>query len=173
MERPPTPASPTETDIERAEPPKAEGLFVHGILHRVEGDYENARAWWRDGAVCAPGVIARVHTGGVGDAEGIIDATCAFRVAYERGYAVARRRMGYDAVSVAEEGSREEEEEEEEFAALKAAHDGELRRVWSWCVQRYGVERWVDASGEFGEKSDKYRELAGAQLVGGEGWRVF
>ena len=28
-------------------PPAYEGMFLHGILHRVEGDYENARAWYK------------------------------------------------------------------------------------------------------------------------------
>ncbi|KAM0710978.1 hypothetical protein Q7P35_001717 [Cladosporium inversicolor] len=28
--------------------PAVEGMFVHGILHRVEGDYRNAEAWYRD-----------------------------------------------------------------------------------------------------------------------------
>ncbi|KAL8696457.1 MAG: hypothetical protein Q9201_007645, partial [Fulgogasparrea decipioides] len=27
-------------------PPAYEGMFLHGILHRVEGDYDNARAWY-------------------------------------------------------------------------------------------------------------------------------
>ena len=25
--------------------PAFEGMYLHGILHRVEGDYENAKAW--------------------------------------------------------------------------------------------------------------------------------
>jgi len=29
-------------------PPAYEGMFLHGILHRVEGDYDNARAWYRN-----------------------------------------------------------------------------------------------------------------------------
>lgn len=28
--------------------PALEGMIIHAILHRVEGDYENARAWYRD-----------------------------------------------------------------------------------------------------------------------------
>ena len=27
-------------------PPAFEGMFLHGILHRIEGDYDNARAWY-------------------------------------------------------------------------------------------------------------------------------
>ncbi|KAL8724582.1 MAG: hypothetical protein Q9166_007858 [cf. Caloplaca sp. 2 TL-2023] len=29
-------------------PPAYEGMFLHGILHRIEGDYDNARAWYNN-----------------------------------------------------------------------------------------------------------------------------
>ena len=29
-------------------PPAYEAMYLHGILHRIEGDYDNARAWYRD-----------------------------------------------------------------------------------------------------------------------------
>jgi len=29
-------------------PPAYEGMYLHGILHRIEGDYDNARAWYGD-----------------------------------------------------------------------------------------------------------------------------
>lgn len=29
-------------------PPAYEGMFLHGILHRIEGDYDNARAWYHN-----------------------------------------------------------------------------------------------------------------------------
>ncbi len=29
-------------------PPAYEGMFLHGILHRIEGDYDNARAWYKN-----------------------------------------------------------------------------------------------------------------------------
>jgi hypothetical protein len=28
--------------------PQFESMILHGILHRIEGDYENSRAWYRD-----------------------------------------------------------------------------------------------------------------------------
>ena len=28
--------------------PAYEGMYLHGILHRIEGDYDNARAWYRN-----------------------------------------------------------------------------------------------------------------------------
>lgn len=29
-------------------PPAYEGMFLHGILHRIEGDYDNAKAWYKN-----------------------------------------------------------------------------------------------------------------------------
>ena len=28
--------------------PAYEGMYLHGILHRIEGDYDNARAWYKN-----------------------------------------------------------------------------------------------------------------------------
>lgn len=49
---------PPATDLRdglAGEPPKIESMLLHGILHRIEGDYENARLWYRDVLkYCAP-----------------------------------------------------------------------------------------------------------------------
>ena len=29
-------------------PPAYEGVLLHAILHRIEGDYDNARAWYKN-----------------------------------------------------------------------------------------------------------------------------
>lgn len=68
-------------------PPAVEGMFLHGILHRVEGDYDNARAWYANvqgsdvfGAVWGGeeeaarefiGRVERFRKEGVGDREGL------------------------------------------------------------------------------------------------------
>lgn len=46
-------------------------MFLHGILHRVEGDYENARAWYGD--VCESDVFRDVWAGGLEEAGKLID----------------------------------------------------------------------------------------------------
>ncbi|KAI9751472.1 MAG: hypothetical protein M4579_006044 [Chaenotheca gracillima] len=38
--------------------PAFEGMFLHGILHRVEGDYDNARAWYKN--VSESGIFFKV-----------------------------------------------------------------------------------------------------------------
>lgn len=58
-------------------PPAYEGMFLHGILHRIEGDYDNARAWYRN--VAESEVFREVWEGGkeeairfIGKVEGLV-----------------------------------------------------------------------------------------------------
>lgn len=68
-------------------PPAYEGMFLHGILHRIEGDYDNARAWYsdavesevfqstwsegKDAAMCFIGKIERLRKQGEGSLQGV------------------------------------------------------------------------------------------------------
>lgn len=51
-------------------PPAYEGMFLHGILHRIEGDYDNARAWYKN--VAESEVFEEVWEGGEEEARGFI-----------------------------------------------------------------------------------------------------
>lgn len=51
-------------------PPAYEGMFLHGILHRIEGDYDNARAWYTN--VAESEVFKEVWDGGLEEARGFI-----------------------------------------------------------------------------------------------------
>ncbi len=65
-------------------------MFLHGILHRIEGDYDNARAWYRN----------------VADSE-------VFRVVWEGGEEEAREYIGkVEALVKKGEGDRKGLEEE-------------------------------------------------------------
>ena len=64
-------------------PPAWEGMFLHGILHRVEGDYDNARAWYRDVKesdvfAYAWGRSGESSSGSAGGRESGVDAALAF-----------------------------------------------------------------------------------------------
>ena len=58
-------------------PPAYEGMFLHGILHRVEGDYDNVRAWYGD--VAKSDVFKHVWKGGLEEASAYIDKVEALR----------------------------------------------------------------------------------------------
>ncbi len=51
--------------------PAYEGMFLHGILHRIEGDYDNARAWYK--SVAESDLFASVWDGGLEEAMTLID----------------------------------------------------------------------------------------------------
>lgn len=57
--------------------PAWEGMFIHGLLHRVEGDYRNAEAWYA--SVAESDVFARVWPEGLADAKGFVQRVEALR----------------------------------------------------------------------------------------------
>jgi len=50
--------------------PAWEGMYIHGILHRIEGDYRNAEAWYGD--VATSDCFKHVWSNGVDDAKAFI-----------------------------------------------------------------------------------------------------
>ena len=56
--------------------PALEGMFLHGILHRVEGDYDNARAWYSN--VEDSEVFKHTWVGGKKEARAFIDSVEGF-----------------------------------------------------------------------------------------------
>ena len=125
--------------------PAYEGMLLHGILHRVEGDYENARAWYGD--VAASEIFGRVWPGlgGKEDALGFIDGVEGLR----------KRREG-DKQALEEESARE------------------VKAVVEFCREKFGSGRVLDASGAWKQPEDEGRRKVGRDMVvGGEGWREF
>lgn len=119
-------------------------MYLHGILHRVEGDYDNARAWYGD--VAESEVFERVwgKNGGLKGAKAFIDRV---------------------------EGLRKEGRGER--AVLEGESEREIRGVVGWCVERFGKGEVKDARGAWSQPSEKDRQMGSDMVVGGEGWRQF
>jgi hypothetical protein len=137
-------------------PPAWEGMFLHGILHRIEGDYDNARAWYgnvKESEVFAYawGKSRESSSKSVGGGGSGIDAALAF---------VA------DVQSLKETGKGDRDE-------LGSRSLDEIQAVVAFCAKRFGVQKvddarsaWTRNEGDIGEKSQ-------AMVIGGEGWREF
>lgn len=125
-------------------PPKYEGMLLHALLHRVEGDYDNARAWYGD--VCESPVFEAVWKGGKEEVLKLVDDVEALR---KKGQ--GKDRMG----------------------ELEKRSEGEVRGLLEWCGSHFGTEAWEDASGEWKPHSEKTKKIAEQQTMGGEGWRQF
>ncbi|KAI4220759.1 MAG: hypothetical protein L6R36_007392 [Xanthoria steineri] len=125
-------------------PPAYEGMFLHGILHRIEGDYDNARAWY--GNVSDSEVFQKTWPGGKDEALGFIARVEGLK----------------------KSGDSSEEEEELGKRSLE-----EIKEVVEWCKEKFGEQRMQDASGAWVKPDEANRQMAEEMVSGGEGFRKF
>ncbi|KAK3671050.1 hypothetical protein LTR78_009011 [Recurvomyces mirabilis] len=124
--------------------PAYEGMYIHGLLHRVEGDYRNAEAWYGDVSASDAFRSAWPGESGLDDAKAFIGRVEKLR----------KQKVG-DAKKI-EEQSRKE-----------------IEALVGWCKEKFGVGRVEDATTVWVKPGEKEREIAAKMLVGGEGWRQF
>lgn len=133
--------------------PAYEGMYLHGILHRIEGDYDNARAWYGD--VADSEVFRKVWEGSKGGKEGALEFVGR----------VERLRKG--------KGRGEGEEGREEREVLERESAREIGGVVEWCVGRFGTEAWRDASMVWTRPDEEHRKVGNEMVSGGKGYREF
>jgi hypothetical protein len=125
--------------------PAVEGMLLHGILHRIEGDYDNARAWYSDVAGDAGGVklLRRAWQGGKEEVLRFVD----------RVEGLKKRREGDEKV-------------------LGETSGKEIMAVLEWCEEKFGTGKWEDASSAWAQ-SEKLRVKGQQMTTGSEGFRTF
>lgn len=132
--------------------PQHEAMFLHGILHRIEGDYNNARAWYGD--VAESEVFKSVWKEGK-----------------ERALEFIRR------VEVLRKERKSEgwhDDDKEERKELEGESRKEIDAVVKFCVDEFGTQRWEDVSSEWAQpRGGKVAEQKQKMVVGGEGFRQF
>jgi hypothetical protein len=154
-------------------PPALEGMLLHGILHRCEGDFPNARAWIGDvGDACGGWVPKRKEKGekldedvrkGTRGAEGVEKSLVEF--VYGDQGADAAKRVIDDVERVRNEGGDVDE--------LERRIAEEMGRVLEWCRAKFGDGEWVDASSAWVKNSTEVQEMSNDMVSGDKGWRKF
>ncbi|KAG7004242.1 hypothetical protein G7Y79_00026g058260 [Physcia stellaris] len=129
--------------------PAVEGMFLHGILHRVEGDYENARAWY--GNVSSSEVFASAWPGdsGLDDARDFIAK-----------------------IETLRKGDRSQRDLIDEEALEKLSRR-EIEAVVRFCEGKFGVGRVGDAREVWVQPSPEHREMGSKMVIGGRGGGLF
>ena len=123
--------------------PAFEGMFLHGILHRIEGDFDNARAWY--GNVAESDVFRFVwKKGGLDAAKGFIGEV--------------------ETLVKKKEGERE---------GLERRSREEIQAVIEFCRDKFGERRMVDASDAFVKNDERIQKISEEQTTGGKGHRHF
>ena len=141
--------------------PAWEGMFLHGILHRVEGDYDNARAWYRDVK------DSEVFTYAWGkSSESEPEPESESRTAKSKNGIDAALAMIADIQSLNETGQGDRDE-------LESRSLDEIQAVVAFCAKRFGVQSVADAREAWTRNEGKIDDKAQAMVIGGEGWRQF
>lgn len=133
--------------------PAFEGMYLHGILHRIEGDYDNARAWYED--VADSDVFQSIWKDrGQKGALDFIDSIQSLKQGPTGSQGMA---------STESEGQKKLERQSRE----------ELEGVMQFCMRKFGTEKIIDASAAWVEPSDKIKSQGQDQVSGDAGARVF
>lgn len=126
--------------------PQYESMMLHGILHRIEGDYENARAWYRD---VKDSEVFRVVWG-----EGGIDKAMNFVGRID----ILRKEAKHEDIS--------------EVHRLQDKSKREIKTVLEFCEKKFGTQMVDDASAIW-VQDEKSSAKGSDMVVGGEYWRQF
>ncbi len=140
--------------------PAYEGMFLHGILHRIEGDYDNARIWYRD---VADSEVFKHTWDTVDEALGFIGDVQSLKNggAGSGGSGSGNKKKG---------GGEGEGKNKEE---LEAKSRREFEKVIEWCEKRFGTDTWEDGTKAWVKNSEKISEISQDMVTGDSGHRKF
>ncbi|KAF2121270.1 hypothetical protein BDV96DRAFT_640666 [Lophiotrema nucula] len=152
-------------------PPAVEGMLLHSILHRIEGDFPNSRAWMSDvGDACEGWVPKRrgqeTLSKGVKEGmmnKGVKESLVLFVYTSEE----EPLQLIDDVEKIRKGEGREKVEEIEELART------ELERVINWCRNKFGEGSWVDATEAYTKGGEEVQQIHEEMISGDKGWRKF
>jgi hypothetical protein len=138
--------------------PAFEGMFLHGMLHRIEGDFDNARAWYSD--VKESGVYKEVW----GEKE---MGWKKWKEEGKKGELDAGQKF-LDCVQRCKESGGKFQREK-----LEGESRREIETTIKWCKQKFGTEMVADASEAWVKPSDEIKQMGQEQVSGTAGRRKF
>ncbi|ORY18025.1 hypothetical protein BCR34DRAFT_454667, partial [Clohesyomyces aquaticus] len=142
-------------------PPAVEGMLLHSVLHRIEGHYENARAWLGDvgdageGWVCKKRgsewlpeeVVREMGGGGGGEPEaGLLEFV----------YGAGGEREAGELIDVFE---RMRKEGKGDVRYIEERTRKELGRILEWCRNKFGGGEWIDARQAWVRPGEEVRKI--------------
>ena len=159
--------------------PAWEAMYLHGILHRIEGDLGNARAWYGD--VETSKVFTWVWEGmgwkaTSAEESGHEDQSASSDSAFGPAMSFIDQVEAYKSSPPPSKGSRKQVRPGEDISDKDSLADvslRELRRVLSFCEQKYGTDAVTDVSQVWVSMNEKHADGASQMITGGEGCGEF
>lgn len=154
-------------------PPAVEGMLLHGILHRAEGDFNNSRAWISDVKDACEGFQPKKKDERQKLDEDVFDQTKGVeKTLVEYVYGDSEPSSLIDDV----EGFRKKKQNQRgkrEEGDLEERSREELRLVIEWCKAKFGTGEWKDATKAWVKNSEEISKMSGDMVSGGKGHRDF
>lgn len=154
--------------------PQFESMYAHGILHRIEGDYDNARAWYSN--VCETEAFTLFWgmemDGATGGDEGLKANKKDDGVWYDSrdqkvpGQVAARRYLNEIEAVV-------KEKDKSKIDALTEQSKRELDSLIEHGLNKYGRTAWKDVSTEWVQPGGELKSKAKDMVTGDSGHRNF
>ncbi|KAF2221422.1 hypothetical protein BDZ85DRAFT_16647 [Elsinoe ampelina] len=182
--------------------PQHEGMYIHGLLHRIEGDYDNSRAWYAD--VCTTDAFTSFYPNNTPTSthplsflfnlpspeqdalENDLDAPSRTSITSSEpeprilhtkagGKLPSQTSARYfiSAIEKLRRSSASSQEYTDRKAALEKASRAEIEALVQFCVDKYGTEKVKDASKVWVQPGEEHRAMGEKMVSGGEGWRKF
>ena len=128
--------------------PQYEGMYLHGILHRIEGDYDNARAWYGD----------------------VADSDVFQAVWGHEGARLEKARDFIQRVQDFKQGKCTEEKKQ----GLEQESAKEIEGVLQFCKDKFGTRRMDDVSDVWVQPTEgKVKDMKQDMLTGDKGHHKF
>lgn len=157
-------------------PPAVEGMLLHGILHRAEGDFNNARAWISDVSDACEGYQPKRKEEGqrldseiveqVGSNSHVSDSLVKFV------YGGQHPGWLIDAVE-AFRRQKQGQSRDGEGAQIEQRIRDEAERLLDWCKSKFGSRVWRDATKAWVANSEEIGKISADMVSGGKGYRNF
>ena len=157
-------------------PPAVEGMLLHGMLHRAEGDFNNARAWISDVSDACEGYQPKHKEEGqrldaevsrqVSSNSHVSDSLVKFV------YGDQDARCLVDAVEAFRRKKESQRRGDEEMQIEQRIRE-EAERVLDWCKSKFGSGVWQDATKAWVKNSEEIGKISADMVSGGKGYREF
>lgn len=158
-------------------PPAVEGMLLHGILHRAEGDFDNSRAWISDVQDACEGYLPKKKDEGQKLDSDVFSQTKSpkhdnetlFSFVYDSDSEANALVDDVEAFRKKKQNQRGESDERE----LEEKGRKELEKVLEWCKGKFGEGEWKDATKAWVKNSEEISKMSGDMVSGGKGQREF
>ena len=142
--------------------PAFEAMYLHGILHRIEGDFNNTRAWYYDVYDSEP--FELVWGKATEDEKSEVEEKKS-----QGETKMPPQKSARDFVDSLEKLSKGQGDKE----ALAKESRREFDAVLNWCIKKFGTGKHTDASKAWVQPSQEISQKGQDMVTGNDGFRKF